>query len=117
MSEATSKLFSVGKIAGGFLFCLIISLLIYLSSMMLIFGAWHCPSGNCPKPAWIDITVFLLLASPLLIFSIGAYLCRIAVYELTKSLILRLIILSTFALFPFYLLVGLIANIIITAKK
>ena len=116
MSEANGKLFSVGVILGGMIFCTIISSLIYFCSMFVVYAAWHCPSGNCQTPTWINILVLLLLTSPLPVFGIGAYLCRNAIYALTRSWFLRVIMLLSFALFPLFLLIGLIAYIINSPK-
>jgi hypothetical protein len=117
MSEINNKLFSVGTILGGFLFCLFLSFLVYTCSMFVIYGAWHCPHGNCYTPTWINIVILLLLTSPLLIFSIGAYLCRGAIYTLAKKRVLRIIMLSSFGLFPLYLLIGLIVYMVIANQK
>src|ERR1041384_900369 len=97
MSQTESKLLSIGKILGGAAFCLVISLGIYAASIFFIFGVWHCPSGNCQTPLWVNVTVFLLLSSPFLVFIIGAYLSRGAVYALTENKFLRVLLLLIFA--------------------
>lgn len=109
MSETNSKLFSIGKILGGLFFCLIVLLSVYLISMFVAFGAWHCSSGNCRTTTnWLDIAVFSMWLSPFLIFAVGAYLCRNAIYALTAHRFLRVLMLLAFALFPVYLIAGFI---------
>lgn len=106
MSQIESKLFSAGKILGGLAFCLLISLGIYAASIFFIYAAWHCPAGNCQTSLWADITVFSLLASPFLVFIIGAYLAREAIYALTENVFLRVLLLLIFACFPILLFAG-----------
>ena len=109
-----SKLFSVGKILLGIVFCLIVSACIYLGSTIFVFGAWHCPHGNCQTATWINVVIFLIFVSPLLIFSIGAYLCCDAVYALTDSKYLRMFVFLAFSLFPLCIFTGLIVYAVIS---
>lgn len=108
MNETKNKLLSAVKILSALIFCLIISLCIYLASMIIVYGAWHCPSGNCRTSVWVDAAIFLIWFSPLFIFIGGAYVCRNAVYSLTTNKFLRVIILAAFALFPLFLVAGII---------
>lgn len=108
MNQTESKLFSAGKILGGLVFCLLVSLGIYAASLFFIYGAWHCPAGNCQTPLWVDVAVFALLASPFLVFILGAYLARRAVYALTENAFLRVLLLLLFAGFPLLLFAGFV---------
>lgn len=108
MSESESKLFSFGKILAGFIFCLVISVCIYLLSMFFVYAAWHCPSGNCQTKTWVDIVIFAIFASPLLVFIIGAYFSRNAVFALTENRFLRFLILMIFACSPILLIAGFV---------
>lgn len=111
MGEAKSKTYSIGEIILAFVYCSIISFFIYAVSVFYIFGAWHCPNGDCQTPTWVNATIFLILASPFFIFPLGAYFARNAIYALTASKISRILIILAFALFPVYALAGLIVYI------
>ena len=109
MNETKSKISSIGKIFLGLVFCSIVSVCIYLGSMIFIYGAWHCPPPHlCETAVWVNIVILLLLISPLFIFAVGAYLCRDAVYDLTSGKYLRIALLAAFASCPVYLLIGII---------
>lgn len=100
MLKSNDKLSSISKILGALFFCLVISIAIYSASVIFIFSAWHCPSGNCQTDSWVNLVVFAILLSPFLIFIAGAYFSWKAVYAITEIKILRLMILLSFALFP-----------------
>lgn len=112
MSNANTKISAVLKLFLALGFCLVISLGIYLIATPFIFGAWHCPHPPCNSPDWIQWTVFLILLSPLLVFTIGAYLSRGVVADLTETKFLRVLTLLIFAFFPILMLAGLIVYII-----
>ena len=114
MNEVKYKLFSVGKILLMLIFCLIISICIYLGSFIFAFGVWHCPAGNCHTPLWADLTIFMLWMSPFLVFAAGAYICRDPVYELTDNKYARVSMLLAFTLFPLWVFAGFIVYAIIS---
>ncbi len=116
MSENANRMYYVGKIIFALFFCLIISAGIYFCSMIFIYGAWHCPRGNCQTPVWVDLTVFLLLANPIFIFAAGAYFIRKTFYSMTESKIYRVLLISSFALFPVFVFSGLIFYLVISSK-
>lgn len=109
MSHAKAKIFTVLKICLAIFGCLIVSISIYLGSSIFVYAAWHCPPPCEHKtPMWIDLTILLIFLSPFLVFTIGAYLCRNAIYSLTESKILRVLLLLFFAFFPIFLFVGFV---------
>lgn len=112
--QANSKLFSVGVILGGMIFCLIISLCIYVISMFVAFAAWHCPPGKCEPRTLLDLTVFSLWLSPFLIFSLGAYLCRKSIFNLTTNKLWQTLLFMIFGLFPAFIIAGILVYIIIS---
>ena len=118
MTTAPSKISSVFKLCLALFVCAAVSLGVYLVATPFIYGAWHCPPPRrCETPAWADYTVFLILLSPLLVFAIGAYLCRHIVAAISHSKILRSLILLVFGLFPLLALAALIAYIVSDTPK
>lgn len=113
MSDVKAKIFTVLKICLAIFGCLIVSTSIYLGSSIFVYAAWHCPPPCEHKtPLWVDLTILLLFLSPFLVFTIGAYLCRNAIYFLTESKILRVLLLLSFALFPLFIFVGFVIYVI-----
>lgn len=108
MSATSNKLFLVGKISLMLIFCLGISLIIGFFSIIYVFGISDCVLDKCQSSILGNIAAYLVLLSPLLIFSIGAYLCRNDINALTKIKFRRVILFLSFALFPIYFLVGFI---------
>ena len=114
MSDTKTKIYAALKLISAIVLCLFFSLIIYLLATPFIFGAWHCPSPPCNSPDWIQWTVFLILVSPLLVFTFGAYLCRKIIESLSEVKLVRGLIFAGFALFPLILWGGLIVYIINT---
>lgn len=108
MSGSGNKLFVIGIIFARLVFCLVISLGIYLISTIFVYAAWHCPAGNCETATWSNLIIFAIFASPFPIFIFGAYFSRHSIYALTENAIARFLIFMVFACFPLLLLVAFI---------
>lgn len=111
-NQPSSKFLLICQIILALFCCFAASLGIYLLAVPFIYGAWHCPHPPCDSPDWIQWTVFLILLSPLLVFAVGAYLCRNIVASLTAVKILRVVVLFGFAAFPLILFAALIIYIV-----
>lgn len=113
MNGTMDKTFSVLKLAGALFLCSLLSLGVYLLAVPFVYGAWHCPPpAKCDSPLWVNLIVLFIFLSPLLIFALGAYLCREIIRSLSQSKILCAVVFTLFALFPLLLFGGLIAYII-----
>jgi len=112
MNETMGKIFSILKLIGALFICCLLSLGVYLLAFPFVYGAWHCPPpAKCDLPLWVNLIILFIFLSPLLIFALGAYLCREIIRSLSQSKILRAVVFTLFALFPFLLFGSLIAYI------
>ena len=118
MNETTGKIHSVLKLVCALFLCCLLSLGVYLLALPFVYGAWHCPPPvKCAALLWVNLIILFVFLSPLLIFTVSAYLCRKIIASLIQSKILRAVVFGLFALFPLLVFGGLIIYIILDARQ